>query len=198
MKKIFILLLFCKSTLTEGQNIDASIFGIHRTWNNTTTVLSWTTLTKGNFSLQARTNFDAHNTVALIPGKILKIKKIIFVPECGILIGDYKSISPEFYSIIPLKKVGIYLFGQYSIGMSKENQNFLYTYGQILYLIHGIKIGIGAQFFKNTSVGNITFMDIGPQIKIPFLKNYYVKPWPTIDPINKWRIKLIAGIGISF
>lgn len=197
MKKVLLFLCIFIPKI-QAQNVDASLFGIHKIYQKTTNVLSWTTYTKEKFSLQLRTNFDAPNTVAIVPGRIFTFGKILFVPECGVLFGDYKSISPEFYAVIPVSnKWSMFLFGQYSVGILKSN-SFMYSYVQGLYQIKNIKVGVGAQYFKSTSDNSTYFLDVGPQIKYTFTKTMYLKPWYTFDPLNNWRQKAMLGFGFFF
>lgn len=199
MKKIIIMVLLPLLGKVFAQNIDASLFAVNKIWDNSNTMLSWTTYTKKTFSLQMRTGFDAPNTVAIIPGKIFKIKETLIVPELGVLIGEHNSISPEYYIITSVKNLKFYLFGQYRISLSGEN-NYTYFYNQALYKFNRINAGIGAQYYQEVSGENkFSFIDAGPQVKILLGKDkdYYIKPWYTFDPLNNWRQKLIIGAGIT-
>lgn len=198
MKKLIIILCMLPLGRAFAQkNIDASVFGVHQIWNEKNITLSWTTFTKNNLSVQIRTGFDAASTVAIVPGRIFKIKKTLIVPECGVLIGDYSSISPEYYIVTSIGKIDCYLFGQYSIGLYKNN-SFAYTYNQATYHVKRCHIGIGGQYHRTTETG-AEFMDIGPQVKVLLGKDrdFYIKPWFTIDPLNDWRQKAIIGIGLT-
>jgi hypothetical protein len=194
---LIVLLCFFVQKATAQKNIDASVFGIHQNWDNKNITLSWTTYTKNKLSVQIRTGFDAANTVAIIPGRIFKIKKTLIVPECGVLVGEYASISPEYYIVTQFRKLDFYLFGQYSIGLYKNN-SFAYTYNQATIKYKNCRIGIGGQYHITTETKS-QFMDIGPQVKVLMGKDkdFYIKPWFTFDPINHWRSKAILGIGLT-
>lgn len=187
---------------SKAQSIDFSVFGIHQVWSKKDIMLSWAMYQKNKFSLQTRLNFDAPGTVSIIPGYVIKTKKFTIVPEFGVLYGDYKSLSTEYYGYGAFgknKRTELYVFGQHSWAL-RNNISFGYTYNQILWPVdmkRNFRIGLAGQYLTQTFIKNrFEFLDIGPQFKINFFGNYYLKIWPTRDPLNN-RSKVITGVGIN-
>lgn len=215
MKKLFFAVLVtivatCANASTTDTTkklndaaINAGIYGVHQNWDSKDFLIAWTTFTKGKFSMQNRINFDDANTFALIPGYICKAKKFTFVPEIGILYGNYKSVSTEFYGFTTFDSsiFSAYVLGQHSFGIG-DNNSFVYCYGQGLWAVdknQHLKVGIGAQYRQQTFAGEqkATLCDMGPQLLMSFWNNnMYVKLWPTYDPLtNHW--KSIIGLGVT-
>jgi hypothetical protein len=95
---------------------------------------------KNSFYAEARYNYDQTNTSALYVGKIISLDKSreqTLIPQIGLLYGDYKGASVQFYYQNVQPDAEINFQNQYGISFDKLS-NFYFNWSDIQFILRHI------------------------------------------------------------
>ena len=160
----------------------------------------WVTHVGPKFTLDVRQGFDAPNTFGGYVGTtpIGKDSTFWIIPEIGGIIGDQKGFGPELLAGGTNGRFRYFMFAQYVFGV-ESCESFFFTYDEIHYELKnkGPRVGTAVQMFWGESQTDFPGFDIGPQMRIPLGKSFYLKPWYTWN-LETGKQKFITGLGYTF
>lgn len=183
-------------TLAIGSSM--SVYTISRNGGTETQPLAWFTHEEKKYFIEARMNFDAKETGAILAGKTFYFSKHFWVtPKTGILFGfnnqGFDGSTTEINFGGAFGKFGYFSMNQIAVSFHKDVSSFQYGYYQVGYKItKWLELDYSLQIFNSTSA----WVDQGPQLSISIGK-FSVKPWVTFDNTHNTE-KYILGLGYNF
>lgn len=194
MKKVatFIVLglLLCSAGAYAQDNL--SLWTKYR--GGTITMIPWYVFDNGKVFVDARYNFDALKTGAVLVGKSFGDSSLMFSPAVGGMVGNYRAVSPELNVSGTLGKINFFTLNQYSFGLG-SSPDFAYHWLDLLYpLGNGGKVFVGLNEQVYWEPHTSAQIDLGPVVKVVIGKHCFVKVWYAFA--NEGANKIFLGIGV--
>jgi hypothetical protein len=129
-------------------------------------------LTYKTLYAEVRVNYDQLNTLGAYVGKMYLIEKPklthLFTPQLGVLIGDYRGGSFQFYYQAYHQAFEISFLNQYSVSVAKQ-PSFYFNWSSIDFnLVKHCSLGVSTQIYSETNTGYKS-LDLG--LETAFKKN---------------------------
>ncbi len=102
---------------------------------------------------EVRYNYDQVNTFGIYGGRSFIISKPkmehVFTPQIGVMLGDYRGGSFQFYYLGYHKNFDISFLNQYSVPLSGQSQ-FYYNWSGIDFSIYKkFRLGVSGQYYSD-------------------------------------------------
>ena len=114
--------------------------------------IAGTAITYKTFYAELRVNYDQLNTLGAYAGKLYLLEKPkithVFTPQLGILVGNYKGVSAQFYYQAYHKLFDFNFLNQYSISSAKQ-ANFYFNWSSLDFKVWNNKfLGASTQVYN--------------------------------------------------
>ena len=166
-------------------------------------LIPWYVYSGEKVFLDIRYNFDWANTATFMAGKTFTVKKgWDLTPAVGFMFGgEYDAFIAElnlFKKFGKKGKASIFNIVEYGATFSREQPDVFYQFGSLMWKPkRWLQFGVEEQVYFETNPMSEATLDIGPAVKF-FFSNFYVKIWPTYDPISSGHPqKTFIGLGFN-
>lgn len=121
--------------------------------NNNPYLIGGTVISYKKFYGEVRYNYEQVNTFGIYGGRSFIISKPkmehVFTPQLGLMLGDYKGGSFQFYYLGYHKNFDISFLNQYSVPISGQSQ-FYYNWSGIDFTVYKkFRLGVSGQYYSD-------------------------------------------------
>ena len=126
--------------------------------NSNPYLIGGTIISYKKFYGEIRYNYEQLNTFGIYGGRSFIISKPkmehVFTPQVGVMLGDYKGGSFQFYYLGYHKNFDISFLNQYSVPISGQSQ-FYYNWSGIDFTVYKkFRLGISGQYYSDVQIDN--------------------------------------------
>ncbi|MCZ8284884.1 MAG: hypothetical protein O9353_05455 [Bacteroidia bacterium] len=127
-------------------------------------LIGGTIISYKNIYAELRYNYEQYNTLGIYGGRSFVISKPkmqhVLTPQLGIMVGNYKGGSFQFYYLGYHKAFDISFLNQYSIPVSGQSQ-FYYNWSGIDFTVYkAFRLGVSGQYYSDVQT-NFNTLDAG-------------------------------------
>ena len=121
----------------------------------------------------------------------------VFTPQVGVMLGDYKGGSFQFYYLGYHKNFDISFLNQYSVPLSGQSQ-FYFNWSGIDFTVYKkFRLGVSGQYYSDTQDGFKTF-DGGLSAAIKTNKTTFQLYWFNFYDLDNQYISLFLQQRLAF
>ena len=172
--KIFFLLMFISFGSFCQDSVSVTVYPtIITAWetslptslkNNNPLIILDLPIVRKKLYTETRFNYDQINTLGIYAGRIFSVSKKsshLFIPQLGLLYGDYKGAAFQFYYLMMGNKIDINFLNQYGIS-SNQLSDFYFNWSDIQYAVtNKIRLGTSIQIYHDDE---LQYLDLGGYI----------------------------------